>query len=189
LSLSGKRRPRYVLNSYVSQSADLFHKIFSRSSIFSCEYSLNEAEDFPDAGSTDRSIPRCCRLPKPDASPNWLSNPVFSSCPRFWNRRSQEPIVSTIGLRLKASRAAIPLRRAKLQSRTRCVLFLIFSTDLSAPGKGRSCNNRSTLARVPRRRRCGAIVGERQRRRCPPDVTPLRAGDRSEVGLLLHDRP
>ncbi len=47
-----------------------------------------------------------------------------------------------------------------------------------APGAGR--------CQAPRRRRCGDIVEERQRRRCPPAAGPLRAAARRPAGRVAH---
>ncbi len=47
-----------------------------------------------------------------------------------------------------------------------------------APGAGR--------CQAPRRRRCGDIVEERQRRRCPPAAAPLRAAARRPAGRVAH---
>jgi hypothetical protein len=59
LSLSGKRRPRLVLNSYVSQSADLFHKIFGRSKILCMRIMFERSGGFSGRkiqGSLDSSM-------------------------------------------------------------------------------------------------------------------------------------
>src|SRR5438876_7132331 len=40
--------------------------------------------------------------------------------------------------------------------------------------------------KAPRRRRCGDIVEERQRRRCPPAAAPLRATARRPAGCVAR---
>src|SRR5881628_1785502 len=45
---------------------------------------------------------------------------------------------------------------------------------------------RAGRCKAPRRRRCGDIVEERQRRRCPPAAAPLRAAARRPAGCVAR---
>src|SRR5213083_2875344 len=45
---------------------------------------------------------------------------------------------------------------------------------------------RAGRCKAPRRRRCGDIVEERQRRRCPPAAAPLRAAARKPAGCVAR---
>src|SRR5881227_1067047 len=45
---------------------------------------------------------------------------------------------------------------------------------------------RAGRCKTPRRRRCGDIVEERQRRRCPPAAAPLRAAARRPAGCVAR---
>src|SRR5438128_2040992 len=45
---------------------------------------------------------------------------------------------------------------------------------------------RAGRCKAPRRRRCGDIAEERQRRRCPPAAAPLRAAARRPAGCVAR---
>src|SRR5947199_1435915 len=45
---------------------------------------------------------------------------------------------------------------------------------------------RAGRCKAPRPRRCGGIVEERQRRRCPPAAAPLRAAARRPAGCVAR---
>ncbi len=45
---------------------------------------------------------------------------------------------------------------------------------------------RAGRCKATRRRRCGVIVEERHRSRCPPAAAPLRAAARRPAGVVAH---
>src|SRR5216110_1933599 len=89
----------------------------------------------------------------------WVSNTLHARC-----ARSQEPAEENPSQLAKDS-------RLRARQEIRCAFWR---------------ERRAGRCEAPRRRRCGDIVEERQRRRCPPAAAPLRAAARRPAGCVAR---